>query len=57
MEYKSSIGNFFVEGRYFYGLSDIFHNSKTDDFGRSANTTISVRIGYSIALFNKDFEN
>ena len=57
LEYKSSIGNFFVEGRYFYGLSDIFHNSKTDDFGRSANTTISVRIGYSIAIFNKDFEN
>ena len=56
LEYKSGIGNFFVEGRYFYGLSDIFHNSKADDFGRSANTTISVRIGYSIAIFNKDFE-
>ena len=56
LEYKSSIGNFFIEGRYFYGLSDIFHNSKADDFGRSANTTITARIGYSITIFNKDFE-
>ena len=50
LEYKSKIGNFFIEGRYFYGLSDIFGNSKTDDFGRSANTTITARIGYSIRI-------
>ena len=56
LEYKSPIGNFFIEGRYYYGLSDIFGNSKADDFGRSANTTITARIGYSITLFNKDFE-
>ncbi|MBO5866274.1 MAG: PorT family protein [Bacteroidaceae bacterium] len=56
LEYKSKIGNFFIEGRYFYGLSDIFGNSKTDDFGRSANTTITARIGYSFTIFNKDFE-
>lgn len=54
LEYRSSIGNFFIEGRYFYGLSDIFHNSKTDDFGRSANTTITARIGYSFTIFNKE---
>ena len=51
IEYKTKIGNFIVEGRYYYGLSDIFGNSKTDDFGRSANTTITVRIGYSIRIF------
>ena len=56
LEYKSKIGNFFIEGRYYYGLSDVFHNSKTDDFGRSANTTIAARIGYSIRIFNKEFE-
>ena len=50
-EYKSKIGNFFIEGRYYYGLSDIFGNSKTDDFGRSANTTITARIGYLIRIF------
>lgn len=53
LELKTKIGNFFIEGRYYYGLSDIFNNSKTDDFGRSANNTISARLGYSIALFNK----
>ena len=51
LEWKTKAGNFFVEGRYYYGLSDIFHNSKTDDFGRSANQTITVRLGYSVRLF------
>lgn len=51
LEYKTKIGNFFIEGRYYYGLADIFGNSKTDDFGRSANTTITARIGYSIRIF------
>ena len=50
VELKTKAGNFFVEGRYYYGLSDIFNNSKTDDFGRSANQTISVRLGYSIRI-------
>lgn len=53
LELKTKAGNFFIEGRYYYGLSDIFNNSKTDDFGRSANNTISARIGYSVAIFNK----
>ena len=50
IELKSKAGNFFIEGRYYYGLADVFNNSKSDDFGRSANQTISVRIGYSIAI-------
>lgn len=49
-ELKTKAGNFFIEGRYYYGLSDIFNNSKIDDFGRSANQTITVRIGYSIRI-------
>lgn len=52
LELKTKIGNFTLEGRYYYGLGDIFGNSKTDDFGRSANTTITARLGYSVALFN-----
>ena len=51
LEYKTKIGNFIIEGRYYYGLSDIFGNSKTDDYGRSANNTISARLGYSFPLF------
>ena len=51
LELKTKAGNFFIEGRYYYGLGDIFNNSKTDDFGRSANTTIYARIGYSARIF------
>ncbi len=50
LELKTKAGNFFVEGRYYYGLSDIFGNSKLDDFGRSANKVITVRLGYSIRI-------
>ena len=50
IELKTKAGNFSVEGRYYYGLSDIFHNSKLDDFGRSANQTISIKIGYSVRI-------
>ncbi len=53
LELKTKIGNFTIEGRYYYGLGDIFGNSKTDDYGRSANNTITIRLGYSVALFNK----
>ena len=51
VEWKTRAGNFFIEGRYYYALGDIFGNSKTDDFGRSANMTIYARLGYSIKLF------
>ena len=39
-------GNFLLEGRYFYALSDFFGNEKKDYFGRSANTTISIKLTY-----------
>lgn len=51
LEWKTRAGNFFIEGRYYYALADIFGNSKTDDFGRSANLTIHARLGYSIRIF------
>ena len=50
LELKTKAGNFFIEGRYYYGLSDIFNNSKIDDFGRSANQVISIRLGYSVRI-------
>ena len=51
MELKSAIGNFLIEGRYFFGLSDMFGNSKADPFGRSANTTITAKVTYLVDLF------
>lgn len=49
-ELKTVLGNFTIEGRYFYGLSDMYLNSKADPFGRSANNTITVKIAYLIDI-------
>lgn len=40
------IGHFALDGRYFFGLSDIFNNGKKDPFGRSANSSIMVKLSY-----------
>ncbi len=37
---------FMLEGRYYFALSDIFHNTKQDPFGRSANGTIVAKVSY-----------
>ena len=46
LEVNTKIGHFLLEGRYYYGLSDIFGNGKKDVFGRSANGTIVVKASY-----------
>ena len=46
VEVRTGIGNFLLEGRYYYGLSDIYGNSKKDDFSRSGNSTICGKITY-----------
>lgn len=50
IELKTSIGNFILEGRYFFGLSDMYGNAKADPFGRSANTTITIKATYLIDI-------
>ena len=40
------VGHFALDGRYFFGLSDIFNNGKKDYFGRSANSSIVVKLSY-----------
>ena len=50
MELKTGIGNFILEGRYFFGLSDMYGNAKADPFGRSANTTITIKATYLIDI-------
>lgn len=39
-------GNFLLEGRYYYALSDFFGSEKQDYFGRSAHTTLSIKLSY-----------
>lgn len=50
VEVSTSLGRFLLEGRYYYGLSDIFKNSKKDTFGRSNNGTIVAKVTYLIDL-------
>ena len=46
IEANTAIGHFCLDGRYYYGLSDIFSNGKKDTFSRSNNGTIAVRLTY-----------
>lgn len=49
LELNTKVGHFMIEGRYYYGLSDLFGNAKKDVFSRSANGTIYIKTAY---LFN-----
>ena len=40
------LGHFIVEGRYYYGLGNIFGNTKRDYFGRSNFGSIIVKFTY-----------
>lgn len=52
MEFRTGIGNFALEGRYYFGLGDIFDNKKNDyNFSRSANRVISAKLTYYVKLF------
>lgn len=47
LEYSHpKLGHFIIEGRYYYGLGDIFKNSKSDYFGRSNVNNIIVKFTY-----------
>lgn len=46
LEHSSVIGHFILGARYYYGLGDVFDNSKKGVFGRSAHGTISMKLTY-----------
>ena len=47
LEYSHpKVGHFMLEARYYYGLGDIFRNSKRDYFGRSSISNIVVKLTY-----------
>ena len=39
-----------LEGRFYYGLSDVFSNHKTDPFSGSSSMSIMVTLGYNIRI-------
>ena len=52
LELHTGLGNFGIEGRYYFGLGNIYGITKKDYFARCANSTISVRATYSFNLIN-----
>lgn len=49
-ELNTKAGHFMLEGRYYYGLSDLFGNSKKDTFARSANGAIVAKLTYLFSI-------
>lgn len=56
LEHSSRIGHFILGARYYYGLGDLFDNSKKGYFGKSAHGTISLKLTYlfDLVLTKKD---
>lgn len=50
LEFSSAIGHILLQGRYYYGLGDMYDNSKRGKFGRSANQTLMVKLTYLFDL-------
>jgi len=46
LEFITKAGSFIVDGRYYFGLSDIFNNTKADLFQASPNKIIGVNLTY-----------
>jgi hypothetical protein len=47
-------GHFMIEGRYYFGLANIFNDGKADTFGRSANGAIVAKVSYLFDVFKRD---
>lgn len=50
IELRTGIGRFILDGRYYFGLSDIFNNRKSDYFSASSNQVISAKLTYLFDL-------
>lgn len=50
IELRTRAGNFLLEGRYYYALSDFYGNSKKDYFARSAHGVITAKLTYLFDL-------
>lgn len=57
LEFSSPVGHFLLQGRYYYGLGDIYDNSKRGDFGRSANQTLQVKLTYLFDIVRTKNDN
>jgi hypothetical protein len=51
LEFKTGAGSFALEGRYTFGLGDIYNSKRSDVFSRAANRVISAKLTYYVKLF------
>jgi hypothetical protein len=50
LEFRSGVGFFLLEGRYYYALSDFYSTRHGDDFSKASSQLISVKLTYLIPL-------
>lgn len=50
MSFNSGIGTFDLEGRYYYGLADVFSNRREDFYSRSASRIFEAKLTYFIKI-------
>lgn len=50
LEARTGIGNFILEARYYFGLSDFYNSTKKDFFSRSAHSYIGAKLTYLFDL-------
>ena len=48
------VGSFVLDGRYYYGLGNIYGDSKRDYFSKSNNNTFTIKLTYLFDLKNKN---
>lgn len=56
VEFSTVIGHFIFDARYYYGLGDVFDNSKAGVFGRSAHGAIYAKLTYLFDLKKTKFD-
>ena len=57
MELSTKVGHFLLEARYYYGLGDVYDNSKKGYFSRSANGAIQVKLNYLFDIVRTKNDN
>jgi hypothetical protein len=50
VEFRTGIGSFLLESRYYYGLGDVFNNHKKDYYAKSSNQDIYITLSYLLPL-------
>jgi len=50
LELRTKAGNFLLEGRYYYALSDFYNTTKRDYFSRAAHGVITAKLTYLFDL-------